>query len=174
MNSIDVANQLRAIIIIYFSRNKKEFFSGIFWSIDMILTNYWKIYKSLYSPFLSSNNIRLRNIHREFLKILVELLFCCDSKTYTETVSRTTFKEYPKYSYTPYKPGPKLQFPESISQSLIDISRKTPFIFKGDSRRPRTSIPTKITPISQYQHIKITIRGFILSIKTLRRYRIIK
>jgi hypothetical protein len=30
MTLIDVTNQLRAIIIIYFSRNKKEFFPGIF------------------------------------------------------------------------------------------------------------------------------------------------
>jgi rubredoxin len=128
----------------------------------MILTNYWKIYKSLYSPFLSSNNIRLRNIHREFLKVLVELLFCYDSETYTKTVSGTTFKEYPKYSYTPHKSSPKSQFPESISQSLIDISRKTPFIFKGDFGRPRMSIPAKITPISQHQYIKIITRGFCL------------
>jgi hypothetical protein len=107
MNSVDIANQLRAIVIIYFSRNEKEFFSRIFWSINMILTNYWKIYESLYSPFLFFNNVRLRNIHREFLEVLVELLFCCDSETYAEIVSGTTFKEYPKYSYIPYKPGPK-------------------------------------------------------------------
>jgi hypothetical protein len=106
MNLVDIANQLRATVIIYFSRNKKEFFPGIFWSIDMILINYWKIYESLYSPFLSSNSVRLRNIHREFLEVLIELLFCCDSETYVEIVSGTTFKEYPKYSYTPHKPGP--------------------------------------------------------------------
>jgi hypothetical protein len=40
MNLVDIANQLRAIVIVYFSRNEKEFFPGIFWSIDMILTNY--------------------------------------------------------------------------------------------------------------------------------------
>ena len=65
-------------------------------------------------------------------------------------VPGTSFKEYPKYNYLPYKLGPKLQFSESISQSLTDISRKTPFIFKGDSGRPRTFIPAKITPISRY------------------------
>jgi hypothetical protein len=108
MNSVDIANQLRATATIHFSRNEKEFFPGIFWSIDMILTNYWKIYESLYSPFLFSNNVRLRNIYREFLEVLVELLFCCDSEIYVETVSGTTFKEYLKYSYIPYKSGPKL------------------------------------------------------------------
>jgi hypothetical protein len=53
INSVDVANQLRAIIIVYFSRNEKEFFPGMFWVIDIILTNYWKIYESLYGPFIS-------------------------------------------------------------------------------------------------------------------------
>jgi hypothetical protein len=40
INSVDVTNQLRVIIIIYFSRNEKEFFLGIFWVIDIILTDY--------------------------------------------------------------------------------------------------------------------------------------
>ena len=39
-NLVDVANQLRATAIVYFSRNEKEFFPGMFWTIDMILTNY--------------------------------------------------------------------------------------------------------------------------------------
>ena len=30
MNSVDVANQLRATATVHFSRNKKEFFPGIF------------------------------------------------------------------------------------------------------------------------------------------------
>jgi hypothetical protein len=30
MNLIDVANQLRAIVIVHFSRNEKEFFLGMF------------------------------------------------------------------------------------------------------------------------------------------------
>ena len=54
INSVDVANQLRATATVYFSRNEKEFFPGIFWFINMILTNCWKIYESLYGPFLSS------------------------------------------------------------------------------------------------------------------------
>ena len=107
MNLVDVANQLRAIVIVYFSRNKKEFFLRIFQTIDIILTNYWKIYKSLYSPFLSPNSIKLRNTYREFLKTLVELLFYYNSKIYAEIIPRIIFKEYPKYSYTPYKASRK-------------------------------------------------------------------
>ena len=75
-------------------------------------------------------------------------------------VPKTSFKEYPKYDYSPYKPSLKSQFSEPISQSLADISRKTPFIFKGDSRRPRISIPAKVTSISFHQHIKIIIGGY--------------
>src|SRR5450432_1007480 len=61
-----------------------------------------------------------------------------------------------------HKPGPKSRFPESVPPSLTDISRKTPFIFKGDPGRPRVSIPAKITPISLHQHIKTTTLGYCL------------
>ena len=115
MNSVDIANQLRATATVHFSRNEKEFFPGIFWAINMILTNCWKIYESLYGPFLSSSGIKLRNTYREFLEALVELLFCCDSEIYAETVPGTTFKEYPKYSYIPHKAGRKPQYSEPAS-----------------------------------------------------------
>jgi len=77
-------------------------------------------------------------------------------------VSGTSFKEYPKYDYSPYKLGLKSQFLEPISQSLADIFRKTPFVFKGDSGRPRILIPAKVTPISFHQHIKIITGGYYL------------
>ena len=35
INSVDIANQLRAIVTVYFSRNEKEFFLGIFWFINI-------------------------------------------------------------------------------------------------------------------------------------------
>src|SRR5438046_2990654 len=128
----------------------------------MILTNCWKIYESLYNPVLSSNQERCRGAHREFLEALVELLFLCNSEKYAEIVSGTSFKDYPKYDYSPHKSGPKRQFSGPISQSFTDISRKTPFVFKGDPGRPRTSIPAKITPFSLHQHIKTTTRGWCL------------
>ena len=162
MNSVDVANQLRATATVHFSRNEKEFFPGMFWAIDMILTNCWKIYESLYGPFLSSTQKRRPQAHREFLEALVELLFLCDSEEYAETVPGTSIKEYPKYSYVPHKAGRKPQFPETVPLSLTDLSRKTPLVFKGDPGRPRTSIPAKITPISQHQHIKTIIDRWYL------------
>jgi hypothetical protein len=162
MNSVDVANQLRATATVHFSRNEKEFFPGMFWAIDMILTNCWKIYESLYGPFLSSTGKKQSTAHRMFLEALVELLFLCDSEKYAETVPGTSFKEYPKYSYLPHQPGRKPQFSESVPLNLTNISRETPFIFKGDPGRPQASIPAKITPISRHQHIKTTTRGWCL------------
>jgi hypothetical protein len=162
MNSVDVANQLRATATVHFSRNEKEFFPGMFWAIDMILTNCWKIYESLYGPFLSSTQKRRPEAHREFLEALVELLFLCNSEEYAENVFGTSFKEYPKYSYIPHKAGRKPSSMREIPPNLTNLSLKTPFIFKGNPGRPRTSIPAKITPISQHQHIKTTTRGHCL------------
>ena len=158
MNSVDVANQLRATVTVHFSRNEKEFFPGMFWAIDMILTNCWKIYESLYGPFLSPTGKRQSGAHRTFLEALVELLFLYNSEEYAENVPGTSFTKYPKYSYTSHKPGPNPRFPESASLSLQKLSQQAPFIFKGDSGRPRTSIPAKITPISQHYYIKIIIK----------------
>ena len=59
-----------------------------------------------------------------------------------------SFKEYPKYNYLPYKPGRKSA--KDISLNLTDLSRKIPFVFKGDPGYPRISISVKIIPISQY------------------------
>src|SRR5437762_2296102 len=128
----------------------------------MILTNCWKIYESLYNLFLSPTQKRRPEAHREFLETLVELLFLCNSEEYAETASGTSFKDYPKYSYIPHKSGPKPQFPKSTSSDFTNISQETPFIFKGNPGRPRVSIPAKITPISRYQHIKTTTRGWCL------------
>ena len=98
----------------------------------MILINCWKVYESFYGPFLSSTGKRQSTAHRTFLEALVELLFLCDSEKYAENVSGTSFKEYPKYSYIPYKTGRK---PKEISLDFINLSRKTLLIFKEDSRR---------------------------------------
>ena len=159
MNSVDVANQLRATATVHFSRNEKEFFPGIFWAIDMILTNCWKIYESLYGPFLSPTGKKQSGAHRAFLEALIELLFLCNSEKYAENVTGISFKDYSKYSYIPHKPGRKPRFPEPVP---LKVSQQTPFIFKGDAGRPRTSIPAKITPISLHQHIKTTTNGYCL------------
>ena len=80
------------------------------------------MYESLYGPFLSPTQKRYPGAHREFLETLIELLFLCNSEKYAETAPRTSFKEYPKYSYLPHKSGPKPRFSESAPSNLIDLS----------------------------------------------------
>jgi hypothetical protein len=122
----------------------------MFWAIDMILTNCWKIYEKFYGPFLFFTEKRQRAAHREFLEALIELLFLCNSEEYVENVLGTSFKEYPKYSYIPHKVGRKPLSTKEIPLDLTDLSRKTPLVFKRDHGRPRTSISAKITPISRH------------------------
>jgi hypothetical protein len=159
MNSVNLANQLRATATTHFNRNEKEFFPGMFWSINMILTNFWKIYSKLYVPFLSFTGFRRLEAYREFLETLIKLLFCCNSEIYAENVSGSCFKDYPKYSYKTYKAGPKPWYLDISSIGLSSQSRVTSFTFRDNPEHPSTSIPAKITPILRYQHIKTVIKG---------------
>ena len=84
----------------------------------MILTNCWKIYESLYDPFLSSIQKRRPEAYKEFLEALIELLFLCNSEEYAEMAPGTSFKEYLKYSYTPYKVGRKPRYTELATLNL--------------------------------------------------------
>jgi hypothetical protein len=59
----------------------------MFWAINMILTNYWKIYESLYGLFLSVTGKRQPGIHRQFLEALVELLFLYISQESAESIA---------------------------------------------------------------------------------------
>jgi hypothetical protein len=44
IGGVDQLNQLRASFIIYFPRNQKEFFPGVFWAIDVAVYNSYKLY----------------------------------------------------------------------------------------------------------------------------------
>jgi hypothetical protein len=44
------------------------------------------MYESLYNPFLSSTPKRRSEAHREFLEVLIKLLFSCNFEEYAETV----------------------------------------------------------------------------------------
>ena len=87
MGSIDLANQLRKNFTIHFKRNEKEFFPGLFWSIDMVITNCYKIYQNLNIVDPKPTD------HRRFTEYLVNLLFLQQSKGSTDTI----IQPYPKY-----------------------------------------------------------------------------
>jgi hypothetical protein len=76
----------------------------------------------LYGLFLSFTGKGQRTAHREFLKALIEFLFLYNSEKYAENVPGTSFKEYPKYSYTSHKSGRKPQFPDLIPTNYINLS----------------------------------------------------
>jgi hypothetical protein len=102
MGQVDVANQLRASYTVHFNRNLKEFFPGMFWLIDLVNTNIWKIFQSLNMSYLTfTTGNRDPRSHRHFLEILVDLLFLCTDEGYPERVPKPPPHlpfEYPRLS----------------------------------------------------------------------------
>ena len=47
MGGVDQANQLRAVFTTHFSRNRKEFFPGMFFVIDVAVSNSYKLHLAL-------------------------------------------------------------------------------------------------------------------------------
>ena len=47
MRGVDQANQLRAAFTTHFSRNRKEFFPGMFFAIDVAVSNSYKLHLAL-------------------------------------------------------------------------------------------------------------------------------
>ena len=142
MGGIDISNSLRATATSHFNRCQKEYFPGMFFCLDSATTNAYKIYQSLYGPFLSKDGTRDPTTHRVFLERLVDLIFLCDTQEYPETVPGTTFKEYPRYDYIPPKSGPVLK--ERVYQTSFG--------------RPRTEIPISLELIEHHTYIPIDIR----------------
>src|SRR5437763_2156743 len=119
MGRVDRANQLRATATTHFNRCQKEYFPGIFFSLDISTVNSFKLYESLNGPFLYTSGKLSSTVHRDFLESLVDLIFLCDSKEYANIVSGTSFQSYPKYSYT------KSASKSSINQQHIYIKANT-------------------------------------------------
>jgi hypothetical protein len=149
MGQVDVANQLRASYTVHFQRNLKEFFPGMFWLIDLVCTNTWKIFQSLNSNFLNftTGNKDPRS-HRHFLEILVDLIFQCTDEQYPERVPQPpTYSpfNYPRWNYIPRE---KRKAIEGLLQPI-----------RGIQGRPIQRVPTSFTPLVNHKHIPTTTRG---------------
>ncbi len=96
MGGIDQANQLRAAFTTHFSRNRKEFFSGVFFAIDIAVVNSYKLNLALNESKTSSTGNRKSTQYREFIEELVNLLFYIEDENFSD---RITQKPYPKYEY---------------------------------------------------------------------------
>ncbi len=96
MGGVDQANQLRAVFTTHFSRNQKEFFSGVFFTIDIAVVNSYKLNLALNESKTSSTENRKSTQHREFIEELVNLLFLIKDEN---SSNKITQKPYPKYEY---------------------------------------------------------------------------
>jgi hypothetical protein len=104
MGGIDQANQLRAAFTVHFSRNQKEFFPGAFWTIDIAISNAYKLNLAIYGSKTTSTGKRDPTEHRNWIEDLVNLLFQVDSDIFGQDI---TTKPYPKYRYSPIDIGPE-------------------------------------------------------------------
>jgi hypothetical protein len=78
MGQVDVTNQLRAGYTVHFIRNLKEFFPGMFWLLDLVNINIWKLFENINkSVLVYITGTRITRAHRLFLEVLVDLMFLC-------------------------------------------------------------------------------------------------
>jgi hypothetical protein len=75
MNGVDRANQLRSSFTTYFKRNQKEFFPGVFFSLDLAAKNSYKLNLALNKVKNTSNDKIDPQQHRKWIEELVNLLF---------------------------------------------------------------------------------------------------
>jgi hypothetical protein len=75
MGGIDQANQLRAAFTTHSPRNQKEFLPGIFWAIDIAISNSYNIHLELNGSKTSSTGNRDPQQHRKHIEDLIDLLF---------------------------------------------------------------------------------------------------
>lgn len=104
MGGIDQANQLRAAFTVHFSRNQKEFFPGAFWTIDIAISNAYKLNLAIYGSKTTSTGKRDPTEHRNWIEDLVNLLFQVNSDNFGQDIIS---KPYPKYRYDPIYIGSK-------------------------------------------------------------------
>jgi hypothetical protein len=150
MGQVDVANQLRAPYTVHFNRNSKEFFPGMFWLINMVNTNCWKIFQSLNKSFLTfTTGNRDPRSHRHYLEILVNLMFLCTDTEYPEQIPQPPKHQpfsYPRFTYQPR---------EQLKRKAIDELLQP---IRGIPGRPVKQIPS-FTPLVSHQHVPTSTRG---------------
>ncbi len=117
---IDQANQLRAVYTTHFSRNWKEFFSEVFFAIDIAVVNSYKLNLALNESKISSTENRKSTQHREFIEELVNLLFCIEDDDFSDKITQ---KPYPKYEYQPVSIEPKFTEKRPFFENIHQFSQ---------------------------------------------------
>jgi hypothetical protein len=112
MGAVDRANQLRSYFTAHFRRNEKEFFPGLIWCLDMVVTNCYKIHCHINKPIDPKTGRPKSTAHRNFVENLVNLLFLQQYKGFAESIIT---EPYPKYVHKQAEPGQKILVPQTIS-----------------------------------------------------------
>ena len=87
MRGVDQANQLRAAFTTHFRRNIKEFMPGVFWCLDLAVTNSYKLNLAINGIKKTKNDKRETGQHREYIEDLIDLLFCLDSENFAQKIT---------------------------------------------------------------------------------------
>ncbi len=119
MGGVNQANQLQAIFTTHFSRNRKEFFSGIFFTIDIAVINSYKLNLTLNESKISSTGNRKSTQHREYIKELVNLLFYIEDEDFSDKITQ---KLYPKYEYQSVSIGSKFTEKAAFFKAIHSFS----------------------------------------------------
>lgn len=122
MGAVDRANQLRKYFTIHFPRNEKEFFPGLFWCIDMVVTNSYKIHCHINKLKNHRTGRPKPEAHREFIEDLTNLLFLQQIKEFAETI---TTKPYPRFVRNQPKSGRLISLPTLPNIGMIQTFNHT-------------------------------------------------
>ena len=136
MGGVDQANQLRAAFTTHSRRNLKEYLPGVFWCIDLVVTNSYKLYLAINDSKTTSNDNRDTNQHRNYIEDLVNLLFCIDSKDFSQKI---TEKPYPKYQPQSHQAGRKFSSNdtsrvENSENQLFDATEALESLFENHTQ----------------------------------------
>jgi hypothetical protein len=143
MGMVDRANQLRSYFTTLPARCEKEFFPGLFWSLDFAMVNCYKIFMTLYPQYNeTSTGNRDRNSHRKFMEEFISEIF-----QYTDQ----TFETFPEKPQEKWQKIPRRQGRPSKAQSLS---------------RSQESI--LLTSSGDHQHINTTKRSFCRGCGSIR------
>ena len=86
MGGVDQVNQLWAAFTTHFCRNLKEFISGIFWCLNLAVTNSYKLNLAINGIKKTKNDKWDTSQHQEYIEDLVNLLFCVNSEEFAQKI----------------------------------------------------------------------------------------
>ena len=94
IGGVDQANQLWAAFTTHFWRNLKEFLPGVFWCLDLAVTNSYKLHLAINGSKTTQTGNWDTNQHRNYIEDLVNLLFCVNSEEFAQKITGIPYSKY--------------------------------------------------------------------------------